>query len=1289
MSDQLSTTELSPETLAGIAAALKDARSRLRQARDAQHEPLAVVGIGCRFPGAADLDAYWRLLSEGRSGLSDVPADRWGHAELAATAAKQPGKIASSRGGFLDGVDQFDAGFFGLSSREAASLDPQHRVFFETAWTALEDAGLETSRLRGSRTGVFLGICSNDYLHLLTQRDASQIDAYLGTGNAHSTAVGRLSYWLGLVGPSVAIDTACSSSLTAIHYAAQSVRSGESDLAIAGGVNLMLSPELSINLSQAGMLSPRGEIRAFAAGADGFVRGEGCGVVVLKRLSAALADGDRVWAVLRGTAVGQDGRSNGLTAPSGPSQQAVIRQALAASGLKPADIDYIEAHGTGTELGDPTEMGALGAVFGERHRPLAVGSVKTNIGHLEGAAGVAGLIKACLALHHGQQPPTLNFAAPSPHIDWSLPLEVSGELRAWPEEEGRVRRAGVSSFGFGGANAHAVLESAPNKAPGTLLEKVPDTFSWVTLSARTPAALAEQARRWAGAITPATPVAETAAVAARREAFDCRLAIHADTSEQLVERLGAFAVGEATAEKRLLVGDAAGTPRAPIGLLFGGQGAVRPRMGKELYERFGVFAETWDRCEAILAPHWPRSLRTIAWDEPERWLLGVDCQPLLVAWQASLAALWRSWVGPPAWVLGHSLGEFAAAVAADRIDLEAALPLVCVRARALDAIDPAQRGAMLAVMAPVEHVESLVDGTLAVASLNGPRQTVVSGSLAEIEALKQRLGRTRSVRLETTHAFHSALVEPALAAVAQAGAGAPTRGSDIGFFSTLTGAALEGPLPADYWARQLREPVRFHRALMATGASQAIEVSPAAALTPLCPTRPLLASGMKPGDEAAGAERAAIELWTAGYDVNRRLVAPRVPIVSRLPGYPFQRRRHWFSPSPASKRPAASAAVHPLLGERLDTPAQASVFEVDLATLPWLEDHRVAGRPTLPAAAYLELAIAAGVQLAPEADWDVSQLSIDARVAWASGESCRVQTHASRAGDQWRLSFYSRGATGEWQACAAASLTQRQSRPAPLEGFRTLADADVSQHYAGCRAAGLDYGPAFQGVKSLRGAEGFAEASLCVTGAEEHECWTPLVDAALQALAAAFPGGTDTAWVPVGVDRFTPCGDLRSPCRARAKLRLSEHEASATVQILDPAGSLLAEVEGLRLRPLAPPPRDAQRRVDPRSDVLFEMLQVSGDERVERLTRFLRGRLAGVLDEPEASLSPTAALDSLGLDSLMAYELRDDLQSALGLEAPMELFLQELSLRDLAAWLGERLTPDEPAVEASWVEGAL
>lgn len=1323
LNESQSNPAITANSLAGVSAALQQARRKLQAARQERSEPLAVIGMACRFPGAGSLAEFWDLLLDGRSGVTQVPGDRWDVAKFMPAPSGQQnrsGVITSPRGGFLNAVDRFDAGLFGISRREAVSLDPQHRIFLETAWRALEDAGLESELLRGSRTGVFLGVCSNDYLHRLARRGYEQIDAYLGTGNAHSTAVGRLSYFLGLAGPAVAIDTACSSSLTALHVAAQSIRTGDCDTAIVGGVNLILTPELSINLSAAGMLSPRGECSAFSADADGFVRGEGCGVVVLKRLSAALAEGDRVWCSLRGTAVNQDGHSNGLTAPSGPAQQAVIRRALANCELRPEDIDYLEAHGTGTELGDPTEMAALGAVFGDRSCPLHVGSVKTNVGHLEGAAGIAGFIKAALVVHHGVVPPNRNFTKPSPHIDWRLPLRVPQQQIVLPAEQQRPRRAGVSSFGFGGSNAHAVVEQAPPVSDSVARGAGP---SVVVLSGRSAEGLHIQAAEWAQAISNDTPLEALAYASARRTQHAHRLAIAAEDAQSLRNSLEAFSNNERPESlPRGVYASGGATGDLPIGFLFGGQGSVRPDMGRALAERYPVFRDSWNACGETLADLWPRPLNTIAWGEPERWLTGVDSQIVLVAWQIAVAELWRSWIGKPAWVLGHSLGEVAAAVAAERMSRDSALQLVCVRARALDQIPTADRGGMLAVMAPVDAVRPLLAGSLCVAAINGTRQTVVSGSLDDLAALRGRLQSLRSATLATSHAFHSRLVESAVEDLHAVGRRIPSQSSEIGFWSTCTGGALEGAIPASYWGDQLLKPVLFSEAVGAAGVADCIEVSPSPTLAPLCDLKPLPACGPRSDHEVEGARTSAARLWTRGRSVAWRQVqrAPRLSV--SLPGAPLQRERYWFtepgdtSPGGLAEAQLSLQSLHPLLGARLDLSGSHNCFEVDLAKVGWLAGHAVDSRPTLPAVAYLEMALAVGSELDPTQAWEVAELTIEDRVSWDQGAERRLQTHAIRSGDDWRIEFHAKR-QGGWRRVATALLTELGARPIarPVEG--TSLQLSASQHYTNCRNLGVAYSGVFCGLRELHGGDSAAEAVLePMDPTAADGCWTSLVDAALQALFGCSRGGAELLGLPVGVGRFAAFDGFAGPLRARAWLRSGEPQGGqhadhqiADVQVIDAADQVVALLYDVLLRSA---PTSADRRnpinrsvtngashaVNTRHDLLAEVMAVEGAARGGRILALVRGRLAGVLDEPEGSILPDAPLDSLGLDSLMAYELRDDLLAALGVEVPMELFLQEATLRELADWIGAKLSQQPPRMdgpidtvppEHAWIEGSL
>ena len=573
--------KLSPKRLALLAADLQAKVDDLERART---EPIAIIGMGCRFPGANDPEAFWKLLDGGIDAITEVPRARWDVDAWYDPDPDAAGKMSTRFGGFLEHVDRFDAGFFRIAPREAVSMDPQQRLLLEVSWEALEDAGHAPDQLTGTRTSVFVGVCNSDYYQLVMKGDPRRLDAYVASGGSHSVAAGRLSYALGLQGPSVAVDTACSSSLVAVHLACQSLRAGESRMALAGGVNLVITPDVTMLLSRARMMAPDGRCKVFDARADGFVRGEGCGVVVLKRLADAQADGDRVLAVIRGTAVNQDGRSNGLTAPNGPAQEAVIREALAAAGVKPREVGYVEAHGTGTSLGDPIELQALGAVLGVERpasEPVVVGSVKTNIGHLEAAAGVASLIKVVLAMRHDRVPPHLHFDTPNPHIAWSrLPVRIPTASMPFPERNGR-RVAGVSSFGFSGTNAHAVLEAAPDTATTPAERDRP--LHLLALSAGDGEALRQMAERLAAYLErdPERSVADVCfSAAAGRARLTDRVAMVVSSPDEARTGLAALGRGGAAAAA---VRGRAGQSAAPV-FLFTGQGAQYAGMGRELYE---------------------------------------------------------------------------------------------------------------------------------------------------------------------------------------------------------------------------------------------------------------------------------------------------------------------------------------------------------------------------------------------------------------------------------------------------------------------------------------------------------------------------------------------------------------------------------------------------------------------------------------------------------------------------------------------------------------------------------
>jgi acyl transferase domain-containing protein len=774
--------------------ALERSRARVAALEAASSEPIAIIGLGCRVPGADDPASFWELLLNGTDAISPVPPDRWDHAAYLGTDAAEPGRIAAAAGGFIRQVDQFDAGFFGISDREANAIDPQQRLLLEVCWEALEHAGQAPDSLRDSAVGVYVGATSSDYAYLqIAAADPALLDAHYASGIAQSVLSGRLSYLLGLQGPSLTVDTACSSSLVAVHLACQALRQADCRMALAGGVNLILAPQLYIALSRAHMLAPDGRCKTFDAAADGFARGEGCGVVVLKRLSDARADGDRVLALIRGSAVNQDGPSGSLTAPRGPAQEAVIRAALARAGIAPHQVGAIEAHGTGTQLGDPLEVGALGAVFGgTRETKLSLGSVKTNIGHLEGAAGVAGLIKLVLALRHRTIPAHLHFRTPSPHIPWSdLPFRVPVTATPWPAIDGR-RIAGISAFGFSGTNAHLVVEEFAGETSPDQGDTVPTGQGpWLlALSARDGTARATLAARLAAALHDQSSADICRTVNAGRARFPHRATITADSTAGLRAGLAALASGETP--KGVRVGHIVRRDPPRIAFLFTGQGAQQAGMARGLYEFSAVFRAALDRCADILAPLLDRPLLNVLFNDQEALDRTEYTQPALFAVAYALTELWAACGVRPAVVMGHSVGEYVAACLAGVFSLEDGLRLIARRGRLMQSLPPG--GGMAAVAAPPDALAALLGDTLSVAAMNGPAQTVIAGDDTALRTLCDRLAERGIVaqRLPVSHAFHSALVDPVLDAFEATARNIAFQPPQLRLISNLTGQAA-GP----------------------------------------------------------------------------------------------------------------------------------------------------------------------------------------------------------------------------------------------------------------------------------------------------------------------------------------------------------------------------------------------------------------------------------------------------------------------------------------------------------------
>ena len=1190
---------------------IEELQGRLEASERAKREPIAIVGIGCRLPGGAGSpDALWQLLRDGVDAIGEIPSSRWDIDAYYDADVSAPGKMATRHGGFLREVDRFDPQFFGIAPREAASMDPQQRLLLEVAWEALEHAGIAPAKLSGSRSGVFIGINTGDYAqHILNTRGVEGLDAYYASGIAHSIASGRLSYVLGLHGPSISLDTACSSSLVALHLAVQSLRQGESSLALAGGINLMLSPETTITLSKYQMLAPDGRCKFGDAGADGFVRAEGCGVVVLKRLSDALADGDRVLAVIRGTALSQDGASSGLTAPNGPAQEAVIRAALANGGVTPHEVSYVEAHGTGTALGDPIEVQALGAVFGPgraAEQPLLVGSVKTNLGHLEAAAGITGLIKLVLMLEHGQVPASLHFSTPSPHIAWDeLPIGVPVELARW-QPSGARRVAGISSFGFSGTNVHVVLEQPPASVPVTSAVERP--LHALPLSAASDGALRELAGRYARFLAAdAEPNLADVAFSAGsgRSHFAHRLALVAADSAAAAEALAAFGRGEGATGLSARHVERADAPK--VAFLFTGQGAQYAGMGRGLYASQPVFRAALDRCAAILATHLDRPLLDVIFAEPGSAAAGLldqtaYTQPALVALEYALAELWRSWGVSPSAVVGHSVGEYAAAIVAGVLSLEDGLALVAARGRLMGAL-PAG-GAMAAVFAPAATVEASIAGyagRVVVAAYNGPQHTVVAGPEEDILAVVERFttAGTRARRLNVSHAFHSPLVDPALDALERAAADVDFKPPRLRLLSNLSGAAAghEITTPA-YWRRHAREAVRFAQAveqLSRLGCELFIEIGPHPTLLgiaqeELAPDRGVWLPSLRKGrddwqillESVAGAYTHGASIDWAGFDrpyARRKLV---------LPSYPFQRERHWVEPlrsAPGAER-HVSAGEHPLLGRRLRSALRQAQFERTLGAgdLAYLDDHRVFGTTILPAAAFAELVLAAA-QAGLPADLPVlDELLIKVPLAVGAEEQRTLQTILTPAEDGATIEVYSQaGDEQQWTIHASAVVRAARAEDQPSDGdslavlrARCGEELAAEEHYQQLRERSLQLGPSLQAVQRIWRGAGEALGELALPGeeaaaAERYTIHPALLDACLQLLAVAMPDA-DATYLPIAMNRLRRYG--RPGARAVAHARLlplaqsdgSRATLSGTIRLFDDEGRLLAELDDLRLK---------------------------------------------------------------------------------------------------------------------------
>lgn len=1190
------------------------------------HEPIAIIGIGCRLPGGANsAQAFWELLRNGEEVISEVPADRWDLAHHFDPDPSVPLHQHVRRGGFIDGIDQFDAAFFGISPREAVCMDPQQRLLLEVAWQAIESAGIPLEAVRGTATGVFMGISSSDYSSLLWASPEHYAipdnEPFVLPGNTGCIAANRLSYFFDFKGPSFTVDTACSSSLVAVHLACESLWRGEIQAALAGGVQALIHPGIQSSFCKAGLLAPDGRCKSFDAAADGYVRSEGAGAVLLKPLSAARAAGDPIVALIHGSAVNSDGRSNGMVAPNLRAQVACVRAAFERAGIDPAATQYVEAHGTGTRQGDPIELRALGTVLGEG-RPegdtCRVGSVKTNLGHSETAAGITGLIKAALCVQHRQLPPSLHFRSPHPSVDFAgLKLQVQTALEPFPHAD-QPAVVGVSSFGFGGTNAHVVLAEAPKPPPPPRYgQQLP--LQLLTVSARTPEALREQAANlvaWLRA-RPNLAVADLCASAnSRCTQFSRRLVCLGSDRQALLAQLEACSQEGAAAAAAIgaVQGQASRRP-GKLAMLFTGQGSQSLGMAQALHAGHPVFREAFERCTALLDPLLEHPLAAVLFPEPgeeeqaaTRLNQTAFTQPALFVVGYALSELWASWGVQPDVLLGHSVGEIVAAHRAGVFSLEDALRLVAARGRLMQVLPPG--GGMVALLAPQATVEPLLAGgsELVVAAWNGPANTVVSGPKAALDGLMQRAAAAGvpCQPLAVSHAFHSPAMAPMLAAfereLREIRFSPPRRALVSNVTGELAGPEIAQP---DYWCDHVLSPVRFAEG-MATLASQGVQTFVEIGARPTligmgrqCLPDPSLAwwPSLRPGlNDWQVVLRSLAELHRSGHPIDwRGFHRPFPHRLVPLPGYPFQRQRYWWS-CRGAREAAASLWLEHIHGEVAQPPAATPTTQswsgLEPLLLPggserrwraWLAatapadlgDHRIREQVVFPAAGFLELALQARQALGEPLSLAALQLEQPLRLQPGAG-ACELQLVHGPAG----LEFHSRAAAapesagGSWRSHGACQLPcpdcflTEPNLPEPEP--ETAEPLDPAAFYGALERFGLCYGPAFRSLVALRRQDGRAWAEL-ERQPGGHD-WT-LLDGCFQAVAATLDpqAAAGQLLLPVGLEAIT----LRQwplPDRLHCAVELLASDEAAFVQaqllLRDDAGATVGWVTGFRLRRL-------------------------------------------------------------------------------------------------------------------------
>ncbi|NUS73212.1 MAG: SDR family NAD(P)-dependent oxidoreductase [Corynebacteriales bacterium] len=1180
-----------------VTAELDRTSRQLRQVQEAAREPIAIIAAGCRYPGGvASPEDLWDLARDGKDAISPLPDDRgWDIENLYDPDPGQPGKSYVREAGLLPKAADFDADFFDISPREALAMDPQQRLLMETSWEAIEQSGIHPGALRGSDTGVFIGLGYSAYGPPLHQAPP-HVEGHLLTGTVTSVASGRIAYTFGLEGPAVTVDTACSSSLVAIHLAVQALRQGDCRLALAGGVTVMANPGMFITFSRQQGLAPDGRCKSFGAGADGTAWAEGAGMVMLERLSDAQRNGHHILALVKGSAINQDGASNGLTAPNGPSQQRVIHSALSNAGIGPHEVDVIEAHGTGTRLGDPIEAGALLATYGKdrpAERPLWLGSIKSNMGHTQAAAGVAGVIKMAMAMRHGMLPRSLHSEQPSPHIDWSSgALALLSQAQQWPENA-HPRRAGISAFGISGTNAHLILEQAPQQVERQEKDEPSRLIAW-PLSAKSRTALTGQAKRLLEHLDrhPESSLVNIGfTLATARTHFAHRAVVLGRSQQECVEALKALVAGHP--HPRLIrTGDIA--TNAKIAFLFTGQGAQYGGMARELYDTFGAFASAFDEtCAQLDAAlgQWDDAARVgikeLVFTEPTSELLNHTkyTQAALFAVEVALLRLWQSWGVTPQLVSGHSIGEITAAHAAGVFSLADACTLVAARGHLMQSL-PAG-GAMSALSASEDEARHVIKTSgltdaVAIAAVNAPNATVISGEAAAVAQIADVLAEQgiKVTPLTVSHAFHSPLMDPILEKFADAIAGLTFHEPKIPIVANVSGQRAGAELTErSYWAEHIRRTVRFADgvdALVALGAERFLEVGPQGTLTSMVhqnliePGALVLSSMRKNRADVDVMTEAVSSLHASGYSVNwssffQGIDAHIVP----LPTYAFERHTFWIDETPhALAAPKPVNREHPILANAIELPEGAGwIFtgELSVEEYPWLVDHTIGAQVLFPGTGFLELALAVGARVGMPG---IAELTLREPLVIPTGEAVSVRLSVTNAR---AFAVYSQDAAGNWTKHATGELTEQDPQGASLEQWPPIGavPVEIDNFYEDIAELGYHYGPAFQGVRRIwrDGAELYAEVQLpdaATRGPNGYGLHPALIDAVLHTIGAS-DADFSRAMVPFS---FSGVSAHRTDVTTlRVHMRPID-ETTYAIDLCDEQGVPVLTVRALAIRPV-------------------------------------------------------------------------------------------------------------------------